>query len=300
MNVSGFGRNYASMVIDQSTQRSLGGSVSFSRPLRRNTNFNLGFMGERTTLADYAAAAGADAVTQTMAARALEIGAASTQLGADQLAASVRANQLLGGTFFTVNPSITYDTRNAYIDATRGTYAKVSAGPSLGLSGTAFAKVGASVSKFIPLKGDDVTLATNFQAGAGIGGLPQFAQYRLGGWNGVRGYGQFTDLGVGSNLLMATAEVRSKIPFLPKDSGITKFVDKHVKIAMFADAGSVGGNRLTNDLLSRSPLGASVGVGLRIKVPMLGLMRLDYGIPLINSVLGGMTPRFTVGFGDKF
>lgn len=302
MNVSGFGRNYASMVIDQSTQRSLGGSVSFTRQLRRNTNFNLGFMGERTTLADYAAnvGGGVDAVTQSMAARALQIGAASNQVGADQLAASVRANQLTGGTFFTVNPSLTYDTRNAYMDATRGTYAKVSAGPSLGLSGVAFAKVGASVSKFIPLKGDDITLAVNGQAGAGIGGLPQFAQYRLGGWNGVRGYGQFTDLGVGTNLLMATAEVRSKIPFLPKDSGITKFVDKHVKLAMFADAGSVGGNRLSNNLLSRSPLGASVGVGLRIKVPMLGLMRLDYGIPLINSVLGGMTPRFTVGFGDKF
>lgn len=300
MNISGFGRNYASMVVDQSTQRSLGGSVSFSRQVRRNTNFNLGLMGERTTMADYASTFGADAVTQSMAARALQLGEATTQLGADQLAASVRANQLMGGTFFTVNPSLTYDTRNAYIDATRGTYAKISAGPSLGLSGATFAKVGASVSKFIPLKGDDITFATNIQAGAGLGGLPQFAQYRLGGWNGVRGYGQFTDLGVGTNLLMATAEVRSKIPFLPKDSGITKFVDKHVKLALFADAGSVGGNRLTNSLLSRSPMGASVGVGLRIKVPMLGLMRLDYGIPLINSVLGGMTPRFTVGFGDKF
>lgn len=300
MNVSGFGRNYASMVVDQSTQRSIGGSVSFGRQLRRNTNFNLGLMGERTTLADYASTFGADAVTQSMAARALQLGQASSQLGAEQLAASVRADQLKGGTFLTVNPSLSYDTRNAYIDATRGTYAKVSAGPSLGLSGSAFVKAGASVSKFVPLKGDDVTLALNGQAGAALGGLPQFAQYRLGGWNGVRGYGQFTDLGVGTNLLMATAEVRSKIPFLPKDSGITKFVDKHVKVALFADAGSVGGNRLSNDLLSRSPLAASVGVGLRIKVPMIGLMRLDYGIPLINSVLGGMTPRFTVGFGDKF
>jgi hypothetical protein len=35
-------------------------------------------------------------------------------------------------------------------------------------------------------------------------------------------------------------------------------------------------------------------------VPMLGLVRLDYGFPLISTALGRMTPRFTLGFGDKF
>jgi len=47
-------------------------------------------------------------------------------------------------------------------------------------------------------------------------------------------------------------------------------------------------------------MGAAVGVGLRVKMPMVGLVRLDYGLPLIAPVTGGFTPRFTVGFGEKF
>ncbi|HEY9786802.1 MAG TPA: BamA/TamA family outer membrane protein, partial [Candidatus Obscuribacterales bacterium] len=68
----------------------------------------------------------------------------------------------------------------------------------------------------------------------------------------------------------------------------------------FFDVGQVSGNSLTNSLLSRSGLGAAVGVGLRVNFPMLGLIRLDYGLPLVSSILGKWTPRFTVGFGDRF
>jgi outer membrane protein assembly factor BamA len=81
---------------------------------------------------------------------------------------------------------------------------------------------------------------------------------------------------------------------------VAKMVDQHFKAVFFFDAGQVNGNSVTNSLLSRSMLGASVGVGVRIKVPMIGMVRLDYGFPLISSVLGGYTPRLTVGFGEKF
>ena len=47
-------------------------------------------------------------------------------------------------------------------------------------------------------------------------------------------------------------------------------------------------------------MGASVGVGVRINMPMVGLVRIDYGLPIVSSVLGRNVPRLTVGFGEKF
>ncbi|MGH9553163.1 MAG: BamA/TamA family outer membrane protein, partial [Terriglobales bacterium] len=129
-----------------------------------------------------------------------------------------------------------------------------------------------------------------------------FAQYRLGGFNGMRGYRSFSDLGTGSSMLMGTVELRRHLPFLPKDSKnkVVNMVNKHVKVATFADFGQVGGNAFTNSLLSRSGMGAAVGMGLRLNLPMVGMIRLDYGFPIISTLLGRMTPRFTVGFGEKF
>lgn len=298
LSVSGFGRNYASLLIDQAQQRSLGASVTLSKPLKRNFHLNLGLMGENTSLRDLGTYLSTGSAVESMAQRALAMGKATDLAGANALAGSVRNDQLQGGTFFSLNPSLVYDTRDAFIDPTRGTHAKISVGPSIGLNGASFAKAGASFSKFKPL-GKSTTLAFNIQGGSSVGGMPQFAQYRLGGWNGIRGYRQFSDLGTGTSMLMATAELRTRVP-LPKNSKVAQIIDKHVKIAAFADVGGVSGNSLSNGLFARSNMGASVGLGLRVNLPMLGLVRIDYGLPLLNAALGGWTPRLTVGFGDKF
>ena len=298
LSVNGFGRNYASLLIDQAQQRSLGASVTLSKPLKRNFHLNLGLMGENTSLKDLGNYLSTGSAVESMAQRALSMGKATDLASANALAGSVRSDQLQGGTFFSLNPSLVYDTRDAYIDPTRGTHAKISVGPSIGLSGASFAKAGASFSKFKPL-GKSTTLAFNIQGGSAVGGMPQFAQYRLGGWNGIRGYRQFSDLGTGTSMLMATAEVRTRVP-LPKSSKVGQMIDKHVKLAAFADVGGVSGNGLSNGLFGRSNMGASVGLGLRVKLPMLGLVRIDYGLPLLNAALGGWTPRLTVGFGEKF
>ena len=295
--VSGFGRNFSSMMVDQSMQRTLGASATFTKKLRHNLNLNLGLIGDNTSLKDYSSLFGSTNAISEMTNRALATGLASTAAGAGSLAQSVRNQQLTGGTYVTVSPSITYDTRNG-VDPTKGSFAKLSAGPSLGLGSPTFGKLGASVSKFIPIT-KDITLATNMQGGTSMGGMPQFAQYRLGGWNGIRGYRMFSDLGTGTGMLMATAELRSRLP-LPRNSKVAKVIDKHVKATAFFDTGRVMGNSLTNNLYSRSMIGASVGVGLRINVPMLGMIRLEYGMPLVSSILGNFTPRINVGFGDRF
>jgi outer membrane protein insertion porin family len=184
------------------------------------------------------------------------------------------------------------------VDTTKGTFAKLTGSPSVGLTGSTFAKAGVSVSKFIPApKGG--TLAFNMQGGTSVGSMPQFAQYRLGGWNGVRGYRAFSDLGTGSSMLMATAEYRFPLPFAPKQGKAGK-IAKNVKGVFFMDAGQVIGGGSVNQFFERSTLGASVGFGLRVNMPFVGLIRVDYGLPLISSMLGRMTPRVTVGFGEKF
>lgn len=295
--VSGFGRNFSSMMVDQSTQRTIGASATFTKKLRHNTALNLGLIGENTSLRDFSSMFGTDGALNQMSQRAIMSGLASSQLSASALANQVRDQQLRGGTFMTVSPSLTYDTRDG-VDPKKGTFAKVSAGPSLGLGSPSFMKAGASFSKYIPIT-KDITFATNFQGGTSMGGMPQFAQYRLGGWNGIRGYRMFSDLGTGTGMLMATAEVRSRLP-LPRNSKVAKVIDKHVKLTAFCDAGKVMGNGLTNNLYGRSMLGASVGIGLRVNIPMLGLVRFEYGMPLVSSILGDFTPRINVGFGDRF
>jgi outer membrane protein insertion porin family len=300
MAVTGFARSFGSLLIDDSQQRTIGASLNFTKPLAEHLNLNLGFTGESTALTDLSSLIKNANILENMEKRALATGAATTQAGAAQLASTVRKNQLAGGIYASINPSISYDTRDAAIDPTKGTLARLTASPSLGLTGSSFMKAGASVSKFVPIN-DRAGLAFNMQGGTSVGGMPQFAQYRLGGWNGMRGYRAFSDLGSGSSMLMATAEVRSHLPFLKNtDSKVLKAIDKHVKGVAFFDVGQVSGNSLTNSLFSRGQMGASVGLGLRLNLPMIGLIRLDYGLPLVSTLLGKTTPRFTVGFGERF
>jgi len=298
MAVNASGRNMGSMFIDQAMQRTLGVSTTFSKPLAHGWNANLSFLGENTALKNVAGLAATQDILTSMQNRALFSGLASTQEGAVALAGQSRSQQLKGGTFLTISPSLSRDTRNSAMDPTSGSFLKASVSPSAGLGG-GFIKGGLSASKYKSL-GKNFTLAMNAQAGSSFGGLPQFAQYRLGGMNGVRGYRSFSDLGTGAGLLMGTAEIRAKLAFLPDDNKITSTIKKNVRAVGFLDYGQVIGNGTTNTLLSRSNFGASVGLGLRINMPMVGMVRIDYGLPIVSSILGSRTPRVTVGFGEKF
>jgi outer membrane protein insertion porin family len=300
MAVSGFGRDLNSFMIQQSMQRTLGASVDFSKSLGHHVNLNLGFTGEDVNLRDVSnLITNGNNLLGGMIERAIQTGAASGP-NAYNLAQSVRSSQLKGGAFASVSPSISYDTRDAKLDATTGTLLRLSTSPSLGLTGAGFTKIGASASKFVKIN-ESMSLATNVQGGMALGNVPQFGQYWLGGMNGMRGYPQFTGLGTGTRMLMATAELRTRLPFLHQsDNKFAKAIDKHLKGVVFFDAGQVSGNNLTNSLLSRNSLGASTGLGVRINVPMIGLIRIDYGLPLVSSLLGHMTPRITIGFGDRF
>jgi len=295
-----FGRNMASMAIDQSMQRTWGLSTNFSKPLGRGWTGNLGLTGENTRLKDVGTLYTDQNILSSMEQRALQTGLASSSAAAASMAQSYRSQQLKGGAFLSVSPSISYDTRDAVVDATRGTHMRFSTTPTAGLS-AAFLKGGASLSHFKPL-GKDTTLAMNLTGGMSLGGMPQFAQYRLGGYfgNGVRGFRSFSDLGTGTQMLMGTLELRRKL-HLPGDNVVSKVVNNNVKFTTWLDYGQVSGNGNMNNLLSRNSLGASVGVGVRVKMPMVGMVRVDYGLPILSTLsTNKFVPRLTFGFGDKF
>ena len=75
-----------------------------------------------------------------MADRAFLTGQATTIGGAESLASQVRSNQMKGGAYLSVNPSLRYNTVDNKQDPTRGTAARISASPSLGLTSGSFMK----------------------------------------------------------------------------------------------------------------------------------------------------------------
>jgi outer membrane protein insertion porin family len=307
MSVGGFARNYASMMVDDSMQRSLGGTLSFSRPIGKHWSGSLALTGEQTFLKGFDNVANSllntSSAMQTLENNAMAKGMDSASAAA--FAQNIRNQQLKGGLYVNLSPTLYRDTRDQALNPTKGSFTKLTAGPSLGITGSSFFKAGVSRSDYHSLTKETV-LATNIQGGAGAGSMPQFGQYRLGGFNGIRGYQQFSALGSGTSLLMGSAELRHRLPLPKGEKGsaggmILDYIDKNVKGTLFVDGGAVGGNSLINSAYNRTPFAASVGMGLRLNIPMLGLVRLDYGIPLLQSALGkGFIPRFTVGFGDKF
>jgi len=301
MTSSLFGRDYNSWTIPQAMQQSIGASVNFSKPLFGGLSANLGLTADNTWFKDVSSSYTNQNILLNMISNSLAYGQAANGPQAYNLAQQTRNQMLKGGAYMTVNPNISYDTRDAKIDPTRGTLIRLSASPSLGLTNTSFVKLGVSASKYITVN-KTVTLATNVQAGTIMGGVPQFGMLNLGGMNGIRGYRSFTDLGMGTGMLMGTAELRTKLPFLSNsDSKALRAIGNHVKGTVFFDAGQVTGNNTVNSVMGRSNLGASVGVGVRVNVPMLGLVRIDYGLPLLSSLMGGrFYPRINIGFGERF
>jgi len=288
------------MLISEAGQRTLGTSVNFTQSLGGNFSAGLGFMGSNTSLQELNTSSTLATMMSSMEQRALQTGLATNAGQAAALAGATRATQLKGGNYLAISPSIAYDTRNSKIDPTQGMIARVTTTPSLGLGNPSFMKLGVSAAKYTKID-EGTTLVTGASAGTGLGGMPAFGQYNLGGFNGIRGYQQFSALGTGSSMLMASVEVRKHLPFLGKsENKVAKMIDKHVKMDTFADAGQVGGNNVMNSLLSRNNMGASVGFGLRFQLPMVGLIRVDYGFPVLSSLMGKMTPQLTFGFGERF
>lgn len=210
---------------------------------------------------------------------------------------SRREEQLEGGFYARAIPALIYDTRDNAINTRRGVLAKVSLEEALSFSDAdSYGKLNGVLKKFVPA-GRKSSLVLTARAGGKINGhLPEFAAYTLGGPYSLRGF-NVADVGSGNGFMMGSAEFRFPIPFLDRITS-NSFLN-NIRLAGFVDAGKVFGSTLTDKLYDRPGYGITMGAGVRIFIPGLGSINLDYGIPLTNTKGSGHSNGFfTFGMGD--
>ncbi|MEI6519184.1 MAG: BamA/TamA family outer membrane protein [bacterium] len=180
------------------------------------------------------------------------------------------------------NQTITYtsqrDTRNSWLNATKGDYLSLSS-ELAGFGGDShYSKWDAEYRYFMPLDkakptagmeystkdNTKLVLASRFQAGYIAGKAPFLEQFRLGGLDTIRGYEDEQFPGI--NKVLLNTELR----YQPAEV---------IQLAAFADYGDAWGGDFSQMVAADSKLRMRLGygVGIRVMVPMLGPIRFDYG-----------------------
>ncbi len=314
------GYTFNSYLIDLAQERNLGLGASITRPLGMNLFGGLDLTTEAVQMKEYGDSAIDFLTNQLVNVDSGKLIGEITDKGAYkpgqlfgdhqgdvkkaaaiEAAKLIRKEQLQGGKYLNFNPSIAFDTRDNQLNPRNGWNNKINIGQGIGIGNGSFTKLGVDLRRYIPI-GQKTTLAFNLQGASRlIGDLPMYNQFKAGGFYGVRGYRPFSDLGIGSRSLLASAEVRT--PLLDSIPGIQNTpVGKDLKLVFFSDYGYVGGNNSINKLYNRLNVAASAGIGIRANVPMLGPIRIDYGIPFIKSLWNNknILGRFNFGFADRF
>lgn len=225
----------------------------------------------------------------------------ASEASACRQARDLRRGQLDDGFYISVKPTYNYLGVDNKYRPRKGWKNRVALEPVLSFGDfDSFVKADASVTKYFPLPKQSA-FVLNARTGLDLlGSLPQFTQFRLGGRLPIRGYRPFTELGVGEKMFVTTAEVRTPVyNFVPWFKRI-KFL-RDVDFALFADAGIVGGNTRLNEASQRLNRAIALGAGLRVNLPLVGALRVDLGIPIVEALVNNSRNfRFTFGLADNF
>ena len=209
-----------------------------------------------------------------------------------------RAKELEGGFFLRLAPGLAYDSRDSAINPRHGALASVRYEEAFGLDGLAKTngRLTGMAKKFIPIaKKSSVTLT-------GVGGLkihgsdmPEVMAYRLGGPYTIRGY-KVNGVGTGTSFIMGSAELATPIPFV--DRLKVNFL-QNLRLTFWVDAGRVFDPTIASTLYDRPIQAITAGIGLKINMPGIGPLSVDYGFPITNPGPNG-SPHgyFTFGVGD--
>lgn len=210
---------------------------------------------------------------------------------------SERAKQLEGGLFLSLSPALLYDTRDSATVTRHGTMASLRFDESIGLNGfdKTNGKLTGMIKQYIPVAKKSSLSFTVKGGGAIHGDIPEVMAYRLGGPYTVRGF-KMSGVGTGNSFIMGSAEFATPIPFL--DRTRIAFLN-NLRFTVWADAGKVFDGTITNQLYDRPMYAVSAGVGLKVFIPGMGPLSIDYGIPLTNpGSNGSKNGYFTFGVGD--
>lgn len=176
------------------------------------------------------------------------------------------------------------DVRDIRFDASRGSRQQIIVEQGTRLLGdTTFTKLDVDFRFFAPLiRGAKVSdqaklvLATRFVGGRALNQLPSFEQYFVGGTDTVRGF-QFEQQ-FGDNQFYSNFELRYRLP-------------NRIQLVGFVDAGSAFGGRFSTSDKINALYG--YGVGVRLQIPALGLVRLD--VAKGNQGDRGFVTHFGIG-----
>lgn len=207
-----------------------------------------------------------------------------------------RARQLEGGTFLSLSPGLIYDTRDSTLNPRNGVIASVRFDEALDVAGfdNSYGKLTGSVKKYVPI-GKKSSLSFLARGGGKTwGDMPEVMAYRLGGPYSVRGF-SMSGVGTGDAFVMGSAELATPIPFL--DRLKVKFLD-NVRMTFFVDAGKIFNPNVTDIIYDRPMQAITAGLGLKVYIPGMGPLSIDYGIPLTNPGSNGSKGYFTFGVGD--
>jgi len=209
-----------------------------------------------------------------------------------------RAKQLDGGLFFRLAPGLTYDSRDTMINPRHGVLMSARYEEALGVDdfSKTNGRITGMVKKFLPV-GKKSSLTFTGRGGMKIHGsdMPEIMAYRLGGPYTVRGY-KINGVGTGTSFVMGSAELATPIPFV--DRLKVNFLH-NLRLTFWVDAGKVFDPTISSTLYERPLHAITAGMGLKITIPGVGPLSIDYGFPLTNcGPNGNENGYFTFGVGD--
>ena len=209
-----------------------------------------------------------------------------------------RAKQLQGGLFFNISPGIVYDTRDSALNPRNGVLATARYDESFCFDefNKTNGKLSGMVKRFIPIAKFS-SLSFTARAGGKIHGdnMPEVMAYRLGGPYTIRGY-KVNGVGTGDAFIMGSVELATPVLFLDR---LNANFFKNLRLTFFVDAGKLFRPYITDTLYDRPMQAITAGVGLKLYIPGVGPLSVDYGIPITNpGQYGSKGGYFTFGVGD--
>ncbi|MCD7879403.1 MAG: BamA/TamA family outer membrane protein [Candidatus Gastranaerophilales bacterium] len=281
--VKAFGRDFGSYQVPLAIEKRYGAEVVLARPFKTYKNL----LGSIKLGGEYIKVKEGDAN---------KIAALYNQ---HNIPISERSKQLQGGTYFTIGPSLVYDTRDNALNPRSGVLATLRLNENVNLTDFDYthATLSAGIKRYFPvMKKSSFSLLAR-AAGKLHGDMPEVMAYSLGGPYTVRGY-RMSTIGTGEGFMMGSAELTTPFFFLDRIQK-AQFLD-NIKLSLFVDAGQLFNGSITNKLYNRPEYGIAGGVGIKLFIPGVGPLSIDYGIPFTNVGEGNRRGAFSFGVGDIF